>query len=251
MVKTLLDIKNLNAFVGNKHIIKNFNLLVKESETHVIMGPNGSGKSSISKILAGHPSYRISNNLLFFNNKNLLEIIPENRSHKGLFVGFQYPIEIPGLTNFEFLRVIYNEKKKQFKKNIVGPIKFMHIIKPILSKLKMNEEFLSRNLNYEFSGGEKKRNEILQMLLLKPKLTILDEIDSGLDIDSMNIILSSIKDNKKKKSSIIFISHYPQFIKLLDPTYIHVMLNGTINKSGNLELLNLIEKNGFKQFAKK
>jgi len=250
MVKTLLEVQNLNAFVGNKQIIRDFSLVVKEAEIHIIMGPNGSGKSSISKILAGYPSYKISSKLLIFNNMNLLEIIPEIRSHKGLFVGFQYPIEIPGLTNFEFLRVIYNEKKKQSKKNIVGPIEFIHVLKPILLKLKINEEFLNRNLNYEFSGGEKKRNEILQMLLLKPKLNILDEIDSGVDIDSMNIILASIKDTIKKKSSTIFISHYPQFIKLLNPTYIHIMLNGTIIKTGNLDLLDLIEENGFKQFSK-
>lgn len=248
MIKILLDIKNLNAFIGNKQIIKNFNLLIKESETHVIMGPNGSGKSSISKILSGHPSYKISNSLLLFDNKNLLEITPEIRSHMGLFVAFQYPIEIAGLTNFEFLRIIYNEKNKQHKRNVISPIEFMHIVKPILLSLKINEEFLNRNLNYEFSGGEKKRNEILQMILLSPKLSILDEIDSGLDMDTMKVIIAAIQENRKKKSSIIFISHYPLFIRLLNPTFLHIMMNGTLFKTGNLELLDLVEQNGFKQF---
>ena len=251
MKKILLDIRNLNAFIGKKQIIKNLDLVIKESEIHVIMGPNGSGKSSLSKILAGHPSYNITNSLLVFNGNNLLEIPPEIRSHQGLFVGFQYPIEIPGLTNFEFLRVIYNEKEKQLQKSIVGPIDFMRIIQPILLKLKINEEFLNRSLNHEFSGGEKKRNEILQMILLKPKLSVLDEIDSGLDIDTMNIIVNNLKTGNNNKSSIIVISHYPSFIKLLKPTYIHVMLKGTIYKTGNLELLDFIEHNGFKEFAQK
>lgn len=251
MKKILLNIKNLNAFIGKKQIIKNFDLLIRESEIHVIMGPNGSGKSSISKILAGHPSYKINSDLLLFNENKLLEFTPEIRSHQGLFIGFQYPIEIPGLTNFEFLRVIYNEKEKQLKKNIIGPIDFMHIIQPILSELKISEEFLNRSLNHEFSGGEKKRNEILQMILLKPKLSILDEIDSGLDIDTMSIIVNSIKANNKNKSALIVISHYPLFIRLLKPTFIHVMLNGCIVKKGKLELLDYIERNGFKEVAQK
>ena len=248
MNNIILQIKNLNASIEKKNLITDFNLEVKENEIHVIIGPNGCGKSTISKILAGHSSYKVQKGSIFFYNKNLLEISPEDRSHEGIFLAFQYPIEISGLTNYDFLRIAYNEKQKYLNKKLLGPIEFMGLILPILFKLKIKNEFLNRNLNESFSGGEKKRNEILQMLLLKPKLIILDEIDSGLDMDTLKIICNSIQNCRIKNSSLIIITHYPLILKYLKPTYVHVMAQGALIKTGNLEILKEIEKRGFESF---
>jgi Fe-S cluster assembly ATP-binding protein len=173
MNKTLLKIQNLQASIENKQILNNLNLEIRENEIHVIMGPNGCGKSTLSKILAGHPSYTIQNGKIDFCNENLLPMLPEKRAHEGIFLAFQYPIEIAGVTNYDFLRIAYNEKQKYLKKQEVDPLQFMEIIQILLKKLKIKDEFLNRNLNEGFSGGEKKRNEILQMLLLQPKLVIV------------------------------------------------------------------------------
>ena len=179
MKEKLLQIINLEASIGQKKIIKNLNLEISKNEIHLIMGPNGCGKSTLSKILAGHPSYLISSGQINYCNENLLEKTIDQRAQEGLFLAFQYPLEISGITNYDFLRSIYNQKQKFLKKSELDPLEFMNIIQPLLEQLKMNQEFLNRNLNEGFSGGEKKRNEILQMLLLNPKLIILDEIDSG------------------------------------------------------------------------
>ena len=246
MNNILLKIENLKASIENKQILKNLNLKISANEIHVIMGPNGCGKSTLSKILAGHPSYKIDEGSITFLNQNLLEMLPEKRSHEGIFLAFQYPIEISGVTNYDFLRIAYNEKQKYLKKAEVDPLQFMEIIQVLLTKLKIKDEFLNRNLNEGFSGGEKKRNEILQMLLLQPKLVILDEIDSGLDIDAIKIICEGIKENLLNNSSLIVITHYPRILNYLKPDFVHIMMDGKIIKSGNMELVDSLEKEGYK-----
>ena len=245
MNNILLTLKDLEASIENKTILKKLNLEVKENEIHVIMGPNGSGKSTLSKVLAGHPSYKINNGSIVFCTKNLLEMAPEERSHEGLFLAFQYPIEIPGVTNYDFLRIAYNEKRKYLKECELDPLEFMKLTEVLLKKLKIKSEFLNRNLNEGFSGGEKKRNEILQMLLLDPKLIILDEIDSGLDVDAIKIICEEINKNLSKNSSLIVITHYPRILNYLKPTHVHIMIEGKIIKTGNMELVEILEKDGY------
>lgn len=245
MTKTLLKLKNLKASIDNTPIIKGLNLEIQENEIHVIMGPNGSGKSTLSKILAGHPSYTINSGDIDFNGQNLLDLAPEERSHAGLFLAFQYPIEIAGVTNYDFLRIAYNEKQKSINKPELDPIEFMSLTQKLIEKLKMRSEFLGRNLNEGFSGGEKKRNEILQMLLLEPKLIILDEIDSGLDIDAIKIICDGINQNKLEKSSLVVITHYPRILQYLKPTHVHIMTDGKIIKTGNMELIDILEESGY------
>ena len=244
----LLNIYDLKASINGIEILKNFNLNVNTNEIHVIMGPNGCGKSTLSKVLVGHPSYIIENGNIFFNAKNLLDMAPEIRSHEGIFLAFQYPLEISGVTNFDFLRIAYNEKRKYEKLNEVDPLEFMQMVEPLLEKLKIKKEFLSRDLNEGFSGGEKKRNEILQMLVLSPKLIILDEIDSGLDVDAIKIICNEITKSKIENSSLIVITHYPKILTYLKPTYIHIMMNGKIIKTGNIELVEILEKEGYDYF---
>lgn len=245
----LLKIQNLSASINNKQIINNFNLDIGENEIHVIMGPNGSGKSTFSKILAGHPSYEVEKGTIEFCNKNLLDLTPEIRSHEGLFLAFQYPIEIAGVTNYDFLRIAYNEKRKYLNQNELDPLEFMDLTQKLITKLKMKNEFLNRNLNEGFSGGEKKRNEILQMMLLEPKLIILDEIDSGLDIDAIRIICENINTNLNTGSSLIVITHYPRILNYLKPTHVHIMINGKIIKTGNLELVDYLEKQGYEALS--
>lgn len=249
MKETILELKNIDASIDKKKIIKNFNLTIGKNEIHVIMGPNGSGKSTLSKVLAGHPSYSVDKGSISFCEKNLLEMSPETRSHEGIFLAFQYPIEISGVTNYDFLRIAYNEKRKYQKKSELDPLEFMQLTQATIQKLKMKPEFLNRNLNEGFSGGEKKRNEILQMLLLDPKLIILDEIDSGLDIDAIKIICDGIVNNIVKDSSLIVITHYPKILNYLQPTHVHIMIDGKIVKTGNLELIDYLEKEGYESFT--
>ena len=243
--KSVLEINDLNVSIEKKDILKNFHLKINENETHVIMGPNGCGKSTLSKVLAGHPAYQIKNGNIVFKQQDLLSMPPEIRSHEGLFLAFQYPIEISGVTNYDFLRIAYNEKQKYLKQKELDPLEFMELIKNLLVNLKMKTEFLNRNLNEGFSGGEKKRNEILQMLLLTPQLIILDEIDSGLDIDAIKIICEAIANYKQKNASLLIITHYPKILKYFEPSHVHIMSNGTIRKTGNLELIEILEKEGY------
>lgn len=245
MSNILLELNNLEASINNKKILKNLNLRIHSNEIHVIMGPNGSGKSTLSKLLAGHPSYKIDNGFISFNSQDLLEMPAEKRSHEGLFLAFQYPIEISGVTNYDFLRIAYNEKQKYLKKPELDPLEFMKLTQHYLEVLKMKNEFLNRNLNEGFSGGEKKRNEILQMLLLNPKLIILDEIDSGLDVDAIKIICETINSILDQNTSLIIITHYPRILKYLKPTHVHIMMEGKIIKSGNLELVDILELEGY------
>jgi Fe-S cluster assembly ATP-binding protein len=246
--KEILKINNLQASIENKEIIRSLNLSIKENEIHVIMGPNGSGKSTLSKILTGHPSYKIEKGTITFDNIDLLELEPEARAHAGLFLAFQYPIEIPGVTNFDFLRLAYNEKQKANSLKELDPLEFMELTQSLTNKLKMEEEFLNRDVNQGFSGGEKKRNEILQMLLLNPKLIILDEIDSGVDVDAIKVICDNIVKNVDKQSSMIVITHYPRILEYLKPDFVHIMINGNLIKTGGIELVEFLEKNGYESF---
>jgi Fe-S cluster assembly ATP-binding protein len=242
----ILEISNLQVETEGKKILNDFNLSIKDNEIHIIMGPNGSGKSTLAKALAGHPNYSISKGDIFFLGENLKTITIEERVKKGLFLAFQSPIEVAGLTNFDFFHLIYNEQQKYNSKNELSPIEFYPIIQNLFKKVNINEEFLYRNLNEGFSGGEKKKNEILQLLLLQPKLVILDEIDSGLDIDALKKICQILKN--EKNLSLLVITHYPKIIELLKPNFIHIFFDGKIQKTGGVELVTTVEKKGYDFF---
>lgn len=244
----ILKIQNLEASINNKIILKEFNLEIKPKEIHVIMGPNGSGKSTFSKVLAGHPAYSVNKGEIFYNEQNFLEFSPEKRSHEGFFLAFQYPLEISGVSNYDFLRLAYNQKQKYLGKGEVTPLEFMGIVQKKIEQLKMPKELLNRDINQGFSGGEKKRNEILQMLLLEPKLIVLDELDSGLDIDGLKLICETISKEFLTKSSFILITHYPRILNYLTPHFIHIMKEGKIIKTGGMELIEQLEKNGYDIF---
>ena len=249
MKNLLLDIQRLYASINTKEIIKNLDLKIYENEIHVIMGPNGSGKSTLSKIISGHPSYNITDGEINFLSKNLFDLSPEERSHEGIFLAFQYPLEISGVTNYDFLCLAYNEKQKSLNRKEVTPLEFFEIIEKYLKELKMSQEFLSRDLNEGFSGGEKKKNEILQLLLLKPKLILLDELDSGVDMDAIKVICETLVNNREEGTSILLITHYPRILSYLKPNYIHIMIDGKIVKTGNLELIDQLEAEGYEKFT--
>ena len=241
----LLEIKNLQVSINDNEILKNLNLTINKGEIHAIMGPNGSGKSTFSKVLAGHPAYSILNGEILFKGLSILDLDPEERSHLGIFLAFQYPIEIPGVSNEDFLRLAYNSKQKFYNKPEVDPIEFLAIINEKLKLVNMSSSFLSRNVNEGFSGGEKKRNEILQMVLLDSELSILDETDSGLDIDALKIISNGINNFMSPDKSIILITHYQRLLDYINPTYVHVMQNGKIIKTGSAELARELEDKGY------
>ena len=209
------------------------------------MGPNGSGKSTFSKVLAGHPAYEVLSGDILFKGSSILELEPEDRSHLGIFLAFQYPIEIPGVSNEDFLRLAYNSKQKFYNKPEVDPIEFFIIINEKLKLVNMSPSFLSRNLNEGFSGGEKKRNEILQMILLDSELSILDETDSGLDFDALRIISNGINNFMHPDKSIILITHYQRLLDYINPTYVHVMQHGKIIKTGSADLAKELENKGY------
>ena len=241
----LLEIKDLHVSIDNNEILKNMNLTINKGEIHAIMGPNGSGKSTFSKVLAGHPAYSISNGEIFFKGSNILDCEPEERSHLGIFLAFQYPIEIPGVSNEDFLRLAYNSKQKFYNKPEVDPLQFLGIINEKLKLVSMSPTFLSRNVNEGFSGGEKKRNEILQMILLDSELAILDETDSGLDIDALKTISMGINNFMNPSKSILLITHYQRLLDYIQPNYVHVMQKGKIIKTGSLELAKELEEKGY------
>jgi Fe-S cluster assembly ATP-binding protein len=241
----LLEIKDLQVSINENEILNKLNLTVKKGEIHAIMGPNGSGKSTFSKVLAGHPAYSIINGDIIFKGSSILDLEPEERSHLGIFLAFQYPIEIPGVSNEDFLRLAYNSKQKFYNKPEVDPIEFLGIINEKLKLVNMSPVFLSRNVNEGFSGGEKKRNEILQMILLDSELSILDETDSGLDIDALKIISNGINNFMNPEKSIILITHYQRLLDYINPTYVHVMQNGKIIKTGSAELAKELEAKGY------
>jgi Fe-S cluster assembly ATP-binding protein len=246
----LLEIKDLKVSINDNKILKNLNLKINKGEIHAIMGPNGSGKSTFSKVLAGHPTYSILNGDILFKGSSILQLDPEESSHLGIFLAFQYPIEIPGVSNEDFLRLAYNSKQKFYNKPEVDPIEFLTIITEKLQLVNMSPLFLSRNVNEGFSGGEKKRNEILQMILLDSQLSILDETDSGLDIDALKIISTGINNFMNPNKSIILITHYQRLLDYINPTYVHVMQNGKIIKTGKAELAKELEKKGYEWLQK-
>ena len=246
----ILEIKNLRVSINDSEILKGLNLKVNKGEIHAIMGPNGSGKSTLSKVLAGHPSYKALDGDILYQNKSILTLEPEERSHLGIFLAFQYPIEIPGVSNEDFLYLSYNSKLKAQNKNEISPIEFFSIINDKLRIVDMDPAFLNRNVNEGFSGGEKKRNEIVQMLLLDSKLSILDETDSGLDIDALKIISKGIQTFMNEEKAIILITHYQRLLNYVKPNFIHVMKNGKIIKTGSAELAKELERKGYEWLEK-
>ena len=241
----LLEVKDLNVSINDNEILKNLNLTINKGEIHAIMGPNGSGKSTFSKVLAGHPAYSILKGDIFYKGSSILDLEPEQRSHLGIFLAFQYPIEVPGVSNEDFLRLAYNSRQKFYNRSEVDPIEFLSIITGKLNLVNMSPTFLSRNVNEGFSGGEKKRNEILQMILLDSELAILDEMDSGLDIDALKIISMGINNFMTSTKSILLITHYQRLLDYIKPDYVHVMQRGKIVKTGSAELATELEKKGY------
>ena len=241
----LLEIKDLKVSIEDNIILNNLNLKIQKGEIHAIMGPNGSGKSTFSKVIAGHPAYSILNGDILFKGDSIIELSPEERSHLGIFLAFQYPIEIPGVSNEDFLRLSYNAKQKFFQKPELDPIEFLGLIIKKMELVSMSPQFLNRNVNEGFSGGEKKRNEILQMILLESDICILDETDSGLDIDALKVISNGINNFMTQDKGIISITHYQRLLDYINPTYVHVMQNGRIVKTGNSELAKELEERGY------
>ena len=241
----ILEIKDLKVSINENQILKSLNLKVDKGEIHAIMGPNGSGKSTFSKVIAGHPAYSVLDGDILFKGSSILDLDPEDRSHLGIFLAFQYPIEIPGVSNEDFLRLAYNSKQKFYNKPEVDPIEFLSIINEKLKLVNMSPLFLSRNLNEGFSGGEKKRNEILQMILLDSEVCILDETDSGLDIDALKIISTGINNFMNQNKSIVLITHYQRLLDYINPTYVHVMQDGKIIKTGSADLAKELENKGY------
>jgi Fe-S cluster assembly ATP-binding protein len=242
---TILSVQNLSAEIDGNPILKGLNLEIKAGEVHAIMGINGSGKSTLSKILAGHPAYQVTGGSVEFLGQNLLDLEAEERARSGLFLAFQYPMSIPGVTNLDFLRVAYNAKRKHEGLEEIDPFDFDEIVEEKLGLLKMDPSFLSRGVNEGFSGGEKKRNEILQMALLAPKLGILDEIDSGLDIDALRVVANGVNTLSNADNAILLVTHYQRLLDYITPDYVHVMADGRILQTGGKELALELEAKGY------
>ncbi len=241
----ILEIKNLQARVEDQSILQGVNLTIRSGEIHALMGRNGSGKSTLAKILAGHPSYTVTGGTVLYCGKDLLDLDPEERSRIGLFLGFQYPIEIPGVNNLEFLRVATNARRQGLNKEELDVFEFEEVVREKLKIVQMDSSFLDRSVNEGFSGGEKKRNEILQMALLEPTVSILDETDSGLDIDALRIVSSGVNQLSNPKTATLLITHYQRLLNEIKPDFVHVMSAGRIIKTGDKELALDLEKTGY------
>lgn len=241
----MLNIEDLKVKIDNKEILKGINLTVEAGEVHAIMGPNGSGKSTLANVLAGRDSYAVTNGRISFEANNLLNLQPEDRAAKGIFLAFQYPVEISGVNNMYFLRTALNSIRKQRGEPELDAFDFMEFVKSKTKLLDVKENILERNVNEGFSGGEKKRNEILQMLALEPKLAILDETDSGLDIDALQIVAKGINALRSKDRAVILITHYQRLLNYVEPDFVHVLANGKLVKSGGKALAEELEKTGY------
>ena len=247
----MLEINDLHASIEDKEILTGVNLEVRSGEIHAVMGRNGSGKSTLSKVIAGHPAYVVTSGTVKFNGQNLLEMEPEERARIGIFLGFQYPVEIPGVSNLEFLRVATNSRRKELGKEELDTFEFEELVKERLSVVQMNPAFLDRSVNEGFSGGEKKRNEILQMALLEPSISILDETDSGLDIDALRIVASGVNQLSTRTTATILITHYQRLLNEITPDFVHVMAEGAIVKTGGQELAIELENRGYEWIEEK
>jgi Fe-S cluster assembly ATP-binding protein len=243
--ETILSVKDLTADVDETPILKGMNLEIKAGEIHAIMGPNGSGKSTFSKVLAGHPDYEVTGGEVTYLGQNLLELEPEDRARSGVFLAFQYPLEIPGVSNLDFLRVAYNSKRKHEGLEELDAFDFDDLVEQKLEIVKMDASFLNRSVNEGFSGGEKKRNEILQMAVLEPKLAILDETDSGLDIDALRIVANGVNQLSTPDNAMLIITHYQRLLEYIVPDYVHVMANGRIIRTGGKDLALELEERGY------
>jgi Fe-S cluster assembly ATP-binding protein len=241
----MLSIKNLHASVGGKEILKGINLEVKAGEIHAIMGPNGAGKSTLASIIAGNETYEVSEGAIILEGEDLRELAPEERAHKGVFLSFQYPVEIPGVSVTNFIRSAINETRKANGKEEMPANEMLKVIREKSELLEIDRKFLSRSLNEGFSGGEKKRNEIFQMAMLEPKLAILDETDSGLDIDALRIVANGVNKLKSDKNAIIVITHYQRLLDHIVPDFVHVLYDGKIVKTGGAALAHELEEKGY------
>ncbi|MDG5765919.1 Fe-S cluster assembly ATPase SufC [Balneolales bacterium ANBcel1] len=241
----MLTIKNLHAEVDGAEILKGIDLEIKAGEVHAIMGPNGSGKSTLAKIIAGHPSYEVTQGEIIYEGEDLAEMEPDERARRGVFMAFQYPVEIPGVSNSMLMRESYNEIRKEQGLDPLDPLEFEDYITEKLNLVEMDAKFLERNVNAGFSGGEKKRNEILQMAVLAPKLALLDETDSGLDIDALRIVSEGINKLSGKENAVLLVTHYQRILNYITPDYVHVLVNGRIRKSGGKELALELEEHGY------
>jgi Fe-S cluster assembly ATP-binding protein len=243
----VLEIKNLHVEVEGEgtEILKGVNLTINKGEIHAIMGPNGSGKSTLSKVVAGHPEYEVTKGDILYNGESILELDPDERAHAGIFLAFQYPVEVPGVTNNTLLRESYNTIAASRGREELDPLEFEDYIKDKLELVGMNPDFLNRSVNAGFSGGEKKRNEIFQMAVLQPRLSFLDETDSGLDIDALKIVAEAIGKLHGENDSVVLVTHYQRLLNYIEPDFVHVMIGGVVAKSGDKELAIKLEDKGY------
>ena len=241
----MLEIKNLHATIDGKEILKGINLTVKAGEVHAIMGPNGSGKSTLSNVLVGHPSYTVTEGEIYYKGKNLLELRPEERSHEGLFLSFQYPVEIPGVSITNFMRAAINAKRQYLGQEPMNATEFLKMMREKRALVNLDSKLANRSVNEGFSGGEKKRNEIFQMAMLEPTLSILDETDSGLDIDALRIVAEGVNKLKREDTSSLVITHYQRLLDYIKPDIVHVLYNGKIVKTAGPELVMELEERGY------